>query len=258
VDAILIAGGIPQPDEPLYSVTQGKHKALVDINGKAMVQWVLDALSEAQSVGNIVVIGLPPDSRLTSSKQLTFIPNQVDMLENIRTGIKKVLEINPSAEYALLVSSDIPTITAQIVDWVVNTALETSDDVYYNVISQEVMEKRFPASKRSYTKLRDITVCGGDINIVRTALVSEDNEIWPKIIAARKNVFKQASLLGFDTLLLLMLRAVTLEGAVKRVSKRLNLRGRAVLCPFAEVGMDVDKPFQLEIVQADLSGRGKA
>jgi hypothetical protein len=178
------------------------------------------------------------------------------MLENIRAGIRKALELNPSGEYALLVSSDIPTITAPIVDWVINTALETRDDVYYNVVSQEVMEKRFPTSKRSYTKLRDVTVCGGDINIVRTSLVSEDNEIWPKIIAARKNVFKQAALLGYDTLLLLMLRAVTLEDAVKRVSRRLHLRGRAILCPYAEVGMDVDKPFQLEIVQADLTGRG--
>jgi hypothetical protein len=37
------------------------------------------------------------------------------------------------------------------------------------------------------------------------------------------------------------------------VSKRLGLRGRAVVCPYAEIGMDVDKPFQLEIMRADLS-----
>jgi hypothetical protein len=49
---------------------------------------------------------------------------------------------------------------------------------------------------------------------------------------------------------------ITLEGAVKKVTKRLNLKGRAILSPFAEIGMDVDKPHQLEIMRADLANRG--
>ena len=36
------------------------------------------------------------------------------------------------------------------------------------------------------------------------------------------------------------------------ISKRLKVAGRAVVCPYAEVGMDVDKPHQLEIMRADL------
>jgi hypothetical protein len=31
MDAIITAGGIPQPDDPLYEYTQGSHKALLDI-----------------------------------------------------------------------------------------------------------------------------------------------------------------------------------------------------------------------------------
>jgi NDP-sugar pyrophosphorylase family protein len=44
MDAIVIAGGIPEPGDPLYEYTQGQPKALLDIAGKPMVQWVLDAL----------------------------------------------------------------------------------------------------------------------------------------------------------------------------------------------------------------------
>ena len=85
-------------------------------------------------------------------------------------------------------------------------------------------------------------------------MVLENNEIWDRIIASRKNAFKQAALLGYDTLLLLLLRAITLEGAVNKVTKRLNLTGQAVVCPYAEVAMDVDKPHQLELLRADLAG----
>ncbi len=50
MDAIVTAGGIPLPEEPLYDATQGHPKALVDVAGKPMVQWVLDALTEARSI----------------------------------------------------------------------------------------------------------------------------------------------------------------------------------------------------------------
>jgi hypothetical protein len=34
-----------------------------------------------------------------------------------------------------------------------------------------------------------------------------------------------------------------------------NVRGRAVNCPHPEVGMDVDKPFQLDLVEEYLRRR---
>jgi NDP-sugar pyrophosphorylase family protein len=42
MDAVITAGGVPQPDELLYPYTL-KPKALLEIDGKPMVQWVLDA-----------------------------------------------------------------------------------------------------------------------------------------------------------------------------------------------------------------------
>jgi hypothetical protein len=47
-------------------------------------------------------------------------------------------------------------------------------------------------------------------------------------------------------------RQLTMEGAVKRVTKRMDITGKVVISPYAELGMDVDKPHQLEILRADL------
>jgi NDP-sugar pyrophosphorylase family protein len=52
MDAVVTAGGIPQPEELLYPYTQGKPKAMLDIGGKPMVQWVLDALSGSKLAFN--------------------------------------------------------------------------------------------------------------------------------------------------------------------------------------------------------------
>ena len=91
MDAIVIAGGIPEPEEPLYEYTQGQPKALLDIAGKPMVQWVLDALGGAKTIDQIVLIGLSEEDGLESPKPITYVPNQGGMLQNVRAGIEKIL-----------------------------------------------------------------------------------------------------------------------------------------------------------------------
>ncbi len=257
IDAIVTAGGIPQPGEPLYEETQGKSKALLDICGKPMIQWVLDALNSSALVERVYIVGLTVENNLQCPKVAGYIPNQGGMLSNIKAGLAKATENNSLVEHVLMVSSDIPGITSEMVDWVIQTALETNDDAYYNVITRQTMEARYPGSKRTFTRLKDMEICGGDMNMVRASLSSND-AMWEKIIASRKNPLKQASLLGFDTLLLLLFHQITLQGAVNKVTQRLGMTGRALICPYAEVGMDVDKPNQLELVRADIARRKAA
>jgi hypothetical protein len=85
--------------------------------------------------------------------------------------------------------------------------------------------------------------------------VNRQDDLAQKIIESRKSPFKQAAMIGFDSLLLLLLRRLTLEDAVQRVGRRFDLRGQAVVCPYPEIGMDVDKPFQFDILTADLQAR---
>ena len=258
MDAIVTAGGIPLPEEPLYPATNGESKALVDVAGKPMIQWVLDALTAAKTVDNVVIVGLTEKSGLKCGKKMYFVSNQGKMVENLQAGARKVIEINPKATYALMVSSDIPGITGEMVDWIVNTDMQTNLDVYYHLIEREVMEKRYPGCKRTWTHLKGLEVCGGDMNVGRLSLVlSEDTEIWKKITDARKSAVKQAALVGLDTAFLLLTGQLTLEKAETNIMKRLNITGKALVCPYAEVGMDVDKLFQLEIMREDLAKQVK-
>lgn len=255
MDAIVTAGGIPQPGEPLYENTQGKPKALLEVAGKPMIQWVLDALDGAPTIDQVVIIGLPEESGLKFSKPHAYVPNQGEMLENVRGGIQKVLEINPRAHHVLTVSSDIPAITSEMVEWMVATVSQGDYDIYYSVIERKVMEARYPNSNRTYTRLKDVQVCGGDMNAVRAQTATGNEALWRKIMASRKNVLKQASLIGYDTLVKLVFRRIGLKEAEQIVSQRLDITGKVIVCPYAEVGMDVDKPHQLEIVRADLAAK---
>lgn len=252
MDAIVIAGGIPKPEDPLYEFTEGGPKALIDVAGKPMIQWVLDAISGTESVERVVLISLSEEQGLECSKPVTYLPDQGGLLENVRGGIVKAVEINPQATHILTVSSDIPTIKPEMIDWMVSENSKTDLDLYYTVIPRDVMEERFPESNRSYTRLKDVELCGGDLNMIRASTVYANVDLWDQLVAARKSVVKQAALLGYGNLLLLLSRQLTLAGAVERVTKKMDITGQAVISPYAELGMDVDKPHQLEIVRAEL------
>ena len=255
MDAIVIAGGIPLPEDPLYPYTQGRSKALLDVAGKPMVQWVLDALSGAVKVDQVVIIGLNAKMLLQCSKPTCYLQSEGHMLANIIAGVNKVVEINPQAEYVLVVSSDIPGLTDEMVDWLVTQTEETPADVYYGVIPREVMEKRYPDSRRTWTHLKDMDVCGADINVVHVSMATEHLDIWEALIGNRKSVFKQAAVIGYGTLLQLLFRRISIADALRRIHERIGIQAKDIIWPWAEAGMDVDKPNQLEIMREDLSGK---
>ena len=254
MNAVVIAGGTPPPEDPLYPYTQGQSKALLDVAGKPMLQWVLDALSGARTVTSVTLIGPAAAHGMPCWKPVHYLPEQQGLLANVQAGIREVAQREPAAGHVLIVSSDIPGITPEMVDWRVEAALDSESDFDYAVVERRVMEARFPGSNRSYVPLRDAEVCGGDMNVVRAATVA-DERLWQRLVDARKSALRQAALLGFDTLFLLLTRRLTLAQAEKLASKRLGLQGKVRLAPYAEIAMDVDKPHQLELMRRDLVQR---
>jgi hypothetical protein len=140
-----------------------------------------------------------------------------------------------------------------MVDWLVDTCMQTKDDLYYGICKREVMETRFPDSRRTYTHLKDMDVCGADINMSHVRMATEHLEMWESLIGNRKSPIKQARIIGLSTLFALFTRQLTLDDAIKRVCKRIGIQGRAIVWPYAEACMDVDKPHQLELMRTDLA-----
>ncbi len=253
MDAIVTAGGIPRPEDPLYAYSNGGSKSLIDVAGKPMIQWVLDALSEAKHIKNVIVIGLSPKSGLTCKKPLHYVSNQGRMLSNIVAGVNKSLELDKKSQYVMIVSSDIPSVKSEMVDWLAKISMQTKDEMYYGVCLRETMEARFPNSKRTYTKLADMEVCGADMNVIHVSMATDHLDTWESLIGNRKNPFRQAAVIGLDTLFQLIFRKLTFEKMVVRASERIGIKARGIIWKYAEACMDVDKPHQLELMRSDLA-----
>jgi len=264
MDIIITAGGIPKPSHPLYQHTQGKPKALLDIAGKPMVQWVLDAVSQAKSIERGAVVGLVLsedeglDGRveLSCAKPLTLIPNQGSMIGNLRAGMEHILERNPDTEYVMTVSSDIPLVSGEMFDWFVSRAQKTHHEFYTNMVPRQVLEARFPGVKRRVNRVGNLEVRGAaDISITQPKIIMQKDGAADRIEAARGNPWRQLNFIGFDTLFLLMLRLLDLDAFAKRLSKKHGVDLHPIICPYPEIAMDVDHPQHLEMMRKELSTR---
>jgi hypothetical protein len=182
-----------------------------------------------------------------------FISNQGRMLSNVVAGVNKTLELNKKNQYVLVVSSDIPTLKGEMVDWLIDTCMQTKDDLYYGICPRDVMEARFPDSRRTYTKLKDIQLCGADINLTHVRMATEHLDLWESLIGSRKSPLKQAGMVGLDTFFQVLTRSITLDDLVAKVCNRIGIKGRVIVWQNAEPCMDIDKPHQLELLRTDLA-----
>ena len=255
MDLIIPAGGIPRPNHPIYKYTQGKPKALLDVAGKPMIQWVLDAVSEAKSVGHVAVVGVEGSVTLSCKKPLSVLPNQYNMVENLRAGARRILELNPSSEYVMTCTSDIPLVTPEAFDWIVEQAQKSRHEFYLTMITKEAMMTRYPGSKRRTDRFTDVEVRGADITVVKPRLILQGG-VADTLKQLRNNTLKQLMFVGFDTLLLIRLRRLDLAGFAKRLAQKHGLDWSPLVCPYPEIAMDVDFPNELELVRRVLSNNG--
>lgn len=255
ISAVILAGKSISQDDPLAAYSQGLSKALIPILGRPMVAYVIDALAASRFVSRVVVVGLDAVPGESFSVPVDYLPDFHDILTNAEAGLQHAAAMSPTVEAVIISGSDVPLVTAGIIDSFIEACLRTDHELYYSCVPRTVMEQRFPESARSYVHLRDGDVAGGDISLLRPSVFLKNRALWRQLSEARKSALKQARLIGFWTALLLLTRRLSLAGAERRVTKVLNVRGRVVPVPYAEIGMDVDKPFQLELARAELEAR---
>ena len=253
MDCVVTAGGTPGPEDSLYSYTQGKPKALIDMEGRTMLERTIDALQTAHGVDRIVIAGLEDAMGMEFKRPVDkFLPDRGSLVGNAMAGFHWLRESNPDMEAVLFCSSDVPTITGAIVDDFLACCEPYNRAVYYIFVTRQVMEERFPASNRTYVKLKGAEIAGGDLTIGRVEVIDNHEALWIALTDARKHAWKLARYVGLGTLFKFLTRQMSIGDAENAAGRILQSPVQIVLDPPAELAMDVDKPQQVELLRADL------
>ncbi len=250
MDCLIMAGGRPAAGDPLFKFSRGRPKALIDIAGKAMIAWILEAMIDAQSIESIIVVGI--DTLPEFADSVDFLPDEGTLIDNVLSGLSWVRNKRPSVNSLLFSSSDIPTITGIIVDRIANECRSSEYAIYYPVVPKESMQSRFPSSNRTFVKLSDLEAAGGDLIVVHRQAFDIDLEIWRSITNARKYPWRIAQIVGITTLVKLLTRRLSLAEATKKGEELIGHPVKAHVTDIAEIAMDVDKPDQLLVASEEL------
>jgi GTP:adenosylcobinamide-phosphate guanylyltransferase len=252
MDCVIIAGGVPGPEEPIYAYTQGKPKALLDMHGRTMLERVVDAAQSSKHIEDVVVVGIGSDMGMSFKRPVIHLPDQGSLVNNGVAGLNWVAEHKPQTSHVFGASGDVPLLTGAMIDELIDSCRPFTHGIYYNFITRETMEKRFPGSNRTYVKLKGLEVAGGDIGILSTQLAAE-KELLETLANARKHAWKIARIVGLRMLLKLLFRQVSLQDIEATGQRLTGFPVKVVLNPHAEAGMDADKPHQVELLRAELA-----
>ena len=244
MDAIVLAGG---PHDELTAHTPGApNKAFVEINGVTLVERTLRALRQSNRVGRIVVVapaGAAESPALSLADETR--PDGVRISDSLRSGIAG---FDPSGEI-LISASDLPILTPEAVDDFIARAQAADADLTYGCIERATHMAKFPEAPHTWARLKDGTYCG-------TGFITMRPRVWPalervieRLGRARKNPVKLASLFGWRILLRYALRRLTIAHAEARASYVIGARVRAVVSPYAEIGINVDRVSDIALAE---------
>ncbi|HAH97265.1 MAG TPA: 4-diphosphocytidyl-2C-methyl-D-erythritol kinase, partial [Firmicutes bacterium] len=222
-----------------------------EIAGHPMVWYVLKALREIAAIERIVVVG-PVQQLSEHSREMgcEIVEGGKSMVESLENGLTAIG--NSSA--VLVTTCDIPLITAQALEDFLKRCDEREAELYYSVVSRDDNDKAYPEVQRTYVRLRDGVFTGGNVVLVkRPEMVGELKTILNQAVAFRKQPVKMCRLLGLSFLVKLIAGKLTIAEIENRVRKMLHLDGACIISPYPEIGIDVDKPSDLELAKKVLN-----
>ncbi len=261
-DALVLAAD-RGPGDPVARAAGVPCKALAPVAGRAMVLRVLDALQASRSVRRVLLCG-PAREILEGASELSsrLEPGRVDWIApqpgpsaSAAAGLAALGGQRP----VLLTTADHALLQPALVDRFAALATGRSLDVAVGLVEYETVRRAWPDTRRTVTRLRGGGYCGTNLFAFPGPAGRRLLEQWQRVEAQRKRPWRViAGMLGPLGVLAYLTGTLSLDQALARLSRRLDLRLGAVLLDDPEAAVDVDTPEDLRLAEALLERRAPA
>lgn len=248
-DSLVLAGAAAgpemSPDNPELS------RAMVMIEGRTMLQRVIDALRGCPAVSRIAAVG----DVAADGLDLVVEP-ETSLIANIKKGIEALKPNGP----LLIATSDVPLLTAEAVGDFLEKASSLDVALAYPVIGRQTCESACPGLQRTYLKTAEGSFTGGNLMLVKPDFILNNWDVIAQAYEARKQVFRLARMIGLCVLARVLIgqlipRTLSLAYLEEAVSRLVGARVAAVVSDYPEIGEDVDKASDLQAVREIIAGR---
>jgi GTP:adenosylcobinamide-phosphate guanylyltransferase len=243
MDALILAGG--KDVSSLENNHKINNKALLMINNMPMIEYVVDALNQAQEIRDIIVIGPKIDLMPHIGKKVSKIIDSTDsIVENIKIGI----DFLNNDEKLMIMTSDVPLITGLMIDDFVKKCQDHDSFLYYPFIKKELILEKFPQTIRSYASLKEGIFCGGNMVIISSVLFNKNKELLDEVFQKRKDVKKYVALLGIKFIVKYLFKCLTIQEIEERAAKIVGFSVKGIMVNYPEMMIDLDKLSDYELI----------
>lgn len=254
---IVLAGQRPGRD-PLADHFGEPRKALIDVAGQPMLAWVGAAFAGRDDINRVVILA-QDSGALLDHPRTRWLRDEARVMtrdggNSIVEAIIATLRAMPIGYPFLLTTADNVLIDKPTVDQFVRRA--AGADVAVALVERRTLEAAFPGNKRTWLRFRGGAYSGANLFWLGGPAAIEALNVWRRIEQQRKKARAVLGAFGWGLALLIALRRLTLDQAIARAGRRLGIKARAVVLPFAEACIDVDKPSDHAIAEAILRKRG--
>jgi GTP:adenosylcobinamide-phosphate guanylyltransferase len=250
VTAVVLAGG--PPDDVAALEPGAVNKAFVRIAGMALVERTLAALHASASIGRTIVVA---PATVHDHPALAAAHERRNDGVKIAASLRSGLFALPPDDVVLVATSDLPILTPVSVDDFIEHACELDADIGYGCVERTVHEALFAEVPHTWARMRSGTYCGGGLIAIKPRVLPALERFIERLGAARKNPLRLASLFGWDVLARYALGRLSIESAERRASELLGASVRAVVSPYPETGVNVDRVSDVALAERLIAGR---
>lgn len=225
-------------------------RSLTPIGARPMLGWVIAALLACGNVRRLAVVG-PPELA-------SVLPAGVTLVAAGKTSVDSALKgaaVFPEAEWLLLVTGDVPLLKPEAIRDFLSRCQERPADFYYPIVRRETNEKIYPQVKRTYVRLREGTFTGGNMVLIKARALNICAARGQELVRLRKSPLALSRLIGLRFIIYFLMHRLCIAEAEEHFSRLLGAKGLAIISPYPEIGIDVDKESDLELVRQALVER---
>jgi molybdopterin-guanine dinucleotide biosynthesis protein A len=247
VGAVVLAGG-----EGLGTEPAPRYKGLTAIAGRPMIAWVVDALDACETVSEIAVV-VPDGEDVGEWGALVdhLVVSDASFMDNALAG----LSVFDGQDSVLVVTGDVPALTAAGVDDFVFRSVESGAAFSYPLVSEADMQAQFPGSVRSYVAVDGEKVTGGNMMLVTPEVVRRARDLGELLFEARKSPVALARILGGPFVVRYATGRLRVLDVERKMGDMLGVKCTALHTREASIGADVDKAGDVVLVERVLYSR---
>ena len=253
--AIVLAGR--RPGENGFAASHGvPAKALIRAGGEPMLGRVARALLDSPSVARVVILAQEAESLLAGELEwMTREPRitTAQSSDGISASVGRVAGTGAAPYPVLVTTADHALLRPEMVEAFIAGA--DGVDAAFAMVDRKTVEKAYPDTKRTWLKAANGHFSGANLFALLTPQSMRGTDFWARAEKDRKRTLKLLSFLGLGMFLRAVTRTITLEAAAERTGRKAGFRLKAVVLPFAEAAIDVDKQADLELAERILAAR---